>query len=150
MVERLAKANTGVDYDFPRFNPMVHRLANLPDKEIFDLAHDVVVPWFHLHGPRGSLHVHENDRNFFSRHKRNHLRVETEGADVVNHIGARFQSRPGDLTLVGIDGKRNIHFLTKRSKDGNNSLLLHFGRYWLGSRTRRLAADIDDIRPCFH
>src|SRR5207249_12297043 len=96
------------------------------------------------HARRGPLHGHETDRNFFSRHNRNHLRVETEGADVVNHIGARFQSRPGDLTLVGIDGNRNIHFLTKRSKDGNNSLLLHFGRYWRGSRTLRLAAQIDE------
>ncbi len=73
-------------------------------KEVPDFPQQVVVVRLALHIPGSALHVHQDHRRLKLGGQGGHIRVETQGADVIDQSGAGAEGGPGHRRLVGIDG----------------------------------------------
>ena len=91
--ERLAEADPRVEHDPPLVDPVRDRELDALLQERLDLGDDVVVARVVLHRPRLAQHVHQAEVGAGPRDHGGHLRVATQGGDVVDERRARARAR---------------------------------------------------------
>ena len=101
-----------------------------------------------LHRLRRSAHVHQNHRRARSGNNGRHLRIEGHGADVVDDVSSRLQSRRRNGGLPCIDADDGIASnLLQGTDHGNEPLDLDRDGNFFRSGTRGFGSGVDAAGP---
>ena len=114
-------------------------------EERLHVRDDVVVARIVLHGARLAEHVHQAAVHAGVGHQTRELRLEAEGRHVVHDRRARVDRGAGDLDLRRVDRDARAH-RGGALDDRQHAADLLVGRDGLRPGTRRLAADVEDVR----
>ena len=74
-----------------------------------------------------------------------HIRVEAQGADVIDDGGSGVQGGPGHLGLIGIDGDGDVDFGGQGFDDRQDPAQFLIQRHGIGKGPGGFAADIQDV-----
>src|SRR5258708_7406584 len=103
LLEAFSEAEAGIEGDSLPSNARQHRRLRPVSEFALDLQNNISgrrqgSPVFGT-----SAHMHENRATFEFGDRTSHLRIPTEGADVVDNLGARGGSGARDFSLIGIN-----------------------------------------------
>ena len=146
MLERLSKADPGVEYNLlPAHSAIVHS----PDafaKEFADLSRHVAVNRIGLHGLGCALHVHADIAGTGLGHEPPKGGFFAIGSHIIDDAGPRIQRGPRDAGFDGVDGDRHFDLPGQSLNDGQHAAQLFGFVHRQGSRARGFAANIDNLR----
>src|SRR4030066_1119549 len=129
MMEPLPKTNPGVYDDLFMPDAISFCILYPLSEKMINILHDVAIYRIHLHIPWASEHVHQHHRGFMPPCYIHHIRVESQGADVVYDRCPGLYSQFSNFCLVGIDGYGDLYFGRQGLNDRDTPFNLFFRRY---------------------
>ena len=118
-------------------------------QETSHVPHDVVVVGVGLHGLWCSQNVHADHAAVGLRADVDDFRFESQAGNVVDDVRSGGECLPGHFGLCRVDRDQPVGLLSDLRDDIHDSAKFFGDRDPFSVGPRRLAADVEDVRPVF-
>ena len=149
MFKRFPETNSRIKRNRHGVNTALYGAPMLLSKKISYFRDNVSVSRFHLHRPRISLHVHDNETRFAFGNQRHHFFVASSSGNVVYNRSSCLDCRMRNFGLRSIDRDQDVDLSPQFLDHVNDTAHFFFCRDTFGAGSRRFATNVNDLRALF-